>query len=381
MNTGRSPDGAVLTALRILHTESSLGWGGQELRVLDESSGMVGRGHEVTIVAAPESRILNAARMRGLAVRELPIAAKSIRGVLAMRRAFLEFRPSVVNCHSSTDSWTCALAMSLMANAPPLVRTRHISAPIPHNIASRWLYRRATARVVTTGESLRTQVIRETGLDGERVDSVPTGIDLDRFSPGDKTMARRDLGLPVEGFLVGIVATLRSWKGHRYLVDAIATIENSDVCLIVVGGGPGLENLKEQVRLLSIGDRVVLAGEQSDVVPWMRAMDVFVLPSYANEGVPQAIMQAMSCGIPVITTAAGAIPEIVQDDVTGLVVPIRDARAIANAINRLRQDPQRQSRLSEAGLRSARARFSSGVMLDRMEAIFTKAASHHRMRY
>ena len=225
------------------------------------------------------------------------------------------------------------------------------------------------------------QVIRETGLDGERVDSVPTGIDLDRFSPGDKTLARRELGLPAEGFLVGIVATLRSWKGHRYLVDAIATIEDADLRLIVVGGGPGLDNLKEQVRSLSIGDRVVLAGEQSDVVPWMRAMDVFVLPSYANEGVPQAIMQAMSCGIPVITTAAGAIPEIVQDDVTGLVVPIRDAGAIANAINRLRQDPQRQSRLSEAGLRSARARFSSAVMLDRMEAIFTKAASHHRMRY
>lgn len=367
--------------LRILHTESSLGWGGQELRVLDESSGMVSRGHEVTIAAASGSRILEAARNRGLPVCELPLARKSIEGVLAMRRTLLERGPTVVNCHSSTDSWTCALASALMVSPPPLVRTRHISAPIPGNLASRWLYRRATARVVTTGESLRMQVIRETGLDGERVDSVPTGIDLDRFSPGDKTLARRELGLPAEGFLVGIVATLRSWKGHRYLVDAIATIEDADLRLIVVGGGPGLDNLKEQVRSLSIGDRVVLAGEQSDVVPWMRAMDVFVLPSYANEGVPQAIMQAMSCGIPVITTAAGAIPEIVQDDVTGLVVPIRDAGAIANAINRLRQDPQRQSRLSEAGLRSARARFSSAVMLDRMEAIFTKAASHHRMRY
>ena len=373
-STVRSPDGAVLTALRILHTESSLGWGGQELRVLDEASGMVGRGHEVTIAAAPGSRILKAALTRGLTVLEMPLAGKSVAGVLAMRRTFLECLPSVVNCHSSTDSWVCALAARIMSNPPPLVRTRHISAPIPRNLASRWLYRHATGRVVTTGESLRTQVMHETGLEGNRVDSVPTGIDLQRFSPDYKAPARVAIGLPADAFLVGIVATLRSWKGHRYLVDAIAMIDDPDVRLIVVGGGPGRDNLNEQVRALSIGGRVVFAGEQGDVVPWLRALDVFVLPSYANEGVPQAIMQAMACGVPVITTAAGAIPEIVKDDVTGVVVPVRDSGAIANAITMLRIDAERQTRFSDAGRREALLRFSSRLMLDRMETIFMEAA-------
>ncbi len=216
--------------------------------------------------------------------------------------------------------------------------------------------------------------MHETGLEGNRVDSVPTGIDLERFSPADKAPVRDALGLPADAFLVGIVATLRSWKGHRYLVDAIAMIDDPDVRLIVVGGGPGRDNLNEQVRALTIGGRVVFAGEQSDVVPWLRALDVFVLPSYANEGVPQAIMQAMACGVPVITTAAGAIPEIVKDDLTGVVVPVRDSGAIANAINKLRIDTERQTRFSDAGRKEALLRFSSRLMLDRMETIFMEAA-------
>lgn len=371
-------DGPGLTPLRVLHTESSLGWGGQELRVLAESAGLAERGHEVTIAAPPESRILGEAGKRGIPCRALPIAGKSVAGVLAMRRAFLDLRPSVVNCHSSSDSWTCAFAARFVADPPPLVRTRHISAPIPGNVATRWLYRRATAHVVTTGESLRLQVMRETGLGATRVSSVPTGLDLERFSPGDQGQARAALGLPRESFLVGIVATLRSWKGHRYLVEAVGSIADSDLRLIIVGDGPGRDNLREQVGALSLGKRVIFAGEQADVVPWMRSFDVFVLPSYANEGVPQAIMQAMACGIPVITTSVGAIPEIVRDGETGAVIPVRDSSAIANAIGAMRTDPERWNRFAQSGHREAQARFSSAFMLDGMEAVFESVTKQRR---
>ncbi len=378
MTRAPNRDGLVLTSLRVLHAESSLGWGGQELRVLEESAGLAGRGHEVVIAASPESRVLGEARKRGLMHRAVPIAGKSLAGVLAMRRAFIELRPSVVNCHSSADSWLCALAARIVSNPPPIVRTRHISAPIPDNAASRWLYLRATAQVVTTGGSLRDQVMRETGLEAERVISVPTGIDLERFSPGDRAVARTTLGLPSRCFLVGIVATLRSWKGHRYLVEAVASIADRNLHLVIVGDGPGKNNLRDQVRALSIGERVRFAGEQGDVVPWLRALDVFVLPSYANEGVPQAIMQAMACGIPVITTGVGAIPEIVRDDETGAVIPARDSLAIADAITALRLDAGRRIRFAESGRREALQRFSSTVMLDRMEAVFKDATTRRR---
>lgn len=342
------------------------------MRVLAEAQGMTRRGHEVWIGAPAESRIYREAAQRGLPAAALPIGRKSWTGFRALRRCIERLDPHIVNSHSSTDTWLAALT-GLGRNHPPLVRTRHISAPIPQNPATRWLYRRATARVVTTGEALRIQVIEQTGTDPGRVCSVPTGIDLDVFKPGDRHAARSRLGLPIDAFTVGIVATLRSWKGHVHLVRAMAQVR--EVHLVIVGDGPLGEHIARQVEQSGLTARVTLAGHQADVVPWMHSLDVLALPSYANEGVPQAIMQAMACGLPVITTAAGGIGEIACDGVNALVVPMRDANAIAAAIARIKESPALRVRLGEAGLARAKAEFSIERMLDRMEAVFSRAIS------
>jgi glycosyltransferase involved in cell wall biosynthesis len=252
---------------------------------------------------------------------------------------------------------------------------------VRRNAATRWIYGRAMAHVVTTGESLRLQLMADADLGDEHVSSVPTGIDLGLFSPGNRAIAREQLGLPMDRFIVGIVATLRSWKGHRYLVDAIAAMQGaagqpagtSAVSLAIVGDGPGRDNLREQVRALGLEKQVIMPGNQDNVVPWLRAMDAFALPSYANEGVPQSIMQAMACGVPVVTTPVGAIGEIVRDGETGLMVAPRDALALAAALERLRRDPALRGRLSAAGLAQAREVFSAERMVDAMERSFVSA--------
>lgn len=361
--------------MKILHTESSCGWGGQELRVLNEAAGMMRRGHEVLIAAPPESRIFEEASRHGVPVRALPIRKKTLRGLRAMRALLTTMAPTVVNTHSSTDTWTVALASIGLKNAPPLVRTRHISAPIPDNFSSRWLYRSATASVVTTGEALRLQVMREVGLDADRVTSVPTGIDLERFCAGDRLAARRELGLPEQGVIIGIVATLRSWKGHRYLVDAMTGPGLEQAHLLIVGDGPGRDNLTAQIAANGLQQRATMPGNQADVVPWLRAMDIFVLPSYANEGVPQALMQAMATGIPVVTTAVGAIGELVRPDETGLVVTPQNVSAIQAALLRLIGDAALRERLSTAALTHVRRHCSQENMLERMEAVFNSTVA------
>jgi glycosyltransferase involved in cell wall biosynthesis len=359
--------------LRIVHTESSCGWGGQELRVIVESEGMLARGHEVCIVAPQESRIFGETRRRGIPSRSAPIARKGLRGLWALRSVLAERWADVVNSHSSTDSWLAALALMTLSGAPRLVRTRHVSTPIPGHALNRWLYGSAAAHVVTTGERLREQVMRETGLGAARVSSVPTGIDLKRFVPGSRGEARARLGLPADAFVVGIVATLRSWKGHRYLVDALAGAP--ETTLVMVGDGPGADNLRAQVKALGIEARVRMPGNQDDVVPWLQAFDVFALPSYANEGVPQAIMQAMACRIPVVTTPVGSISEIVSDGSTGLFVEPQNAESLRAALERLRIDPAFRERLARAGYEGAQSRFGAAIMLDRMERIFLDAAA------
>src|SRR5256712_7712597 len=218
--------------MKILHTESSCGWGGQEIRILDEARGMSGRGHEVAIVAPREARIYEAALKRGLHVEALPIARKNLDGVLAVRRWLQAHPVDVINSHSSTDSWLAALACATLAGAPAIVRTRHISASVPTNLPTRWLYRAATRHVVTTSGSLRLQLIRDHGLAPEGTSSIPTGIDAARFIPGPRDAARGLTGLPPDRRLVGIVATLRSWKGHRYLIEALSQLPE-DVGLVI----------------------------------------------------------------------------------------------------------------------------------------------------
>jgi glycosyltransferase involved in cell wall biosynthesis len=358
--------------LIIVHTESSLGWGGQEIRILSESQGMIRRGHRVTILCPAEARLFSEAPAWGVPAVALPIARKRVAGLKALVEWFRENRCDVVNTHSSTDSWLAALALVALGRPFPIVRTRHISARVPRNPLSKWLYARAAARVVTAGEALKRRLVEENGIPAARIESVPTGMDAARYRPGSRAAARAKLGLAESATLVGIVATLRSWKGHRFLLEAMQQVPET-IALAIVGDGPQREALERQVHALGLDARVRMAGDQADVLPWLQALDIFALPSYANEGVPQALVQAMLCGLPCITTAAGSIPELATHEATALVVPPRDAGALAGAIRRLAANEGLRRELGEAARRHCVENFSYERMLDRMEAIYRGA--------
>jgi len=364
--------------MRIVHTEASCGWGGQEIRILTEAAGMQARGHEVMLLCPAEARIYTEAGRRGQHVEALPIARKSLRGVLAMRRWLREHEVDVINTHSSTDTWIAALACLTIKRAPPIVRTRHISSAIPNNLATRWLYTRATRHIVTTGEKLREQLISNNGYPAAQITSVPTGIDTTRFVPGDKTAARRRLGLDESKRYIGIVATLRSWKGHHHLLEAYASLDAPDWQLLIVGDGPRRAFLEAMIADLKLADRVRMVGQQENAEVWLQALDIFCLPSYANEGVPQAILQAMLTELPIVTTPIGAILEAVSDGETALVVPPQDVKMLGIAIERLMRDDALGKRLGVAARTRALARFSIDDMLDRMERVFKQVTETAR---
>jgi glycosyltransferase involved in cell wall biosynthesis len=359
--------------LSIVHTESSLGWGGQEIRILSEAQGLIARGHEVKLICPPEARIYGEAPAWGLPVIGLPIARKGVRGLRSLLGWFKANRCDVVSTHSSTDSWLAALSLRMLGRPYPMVRTRHISAPVPKNAPTRWLYTRATSRIVTAGEALKKELVERNGFPAERIDSVPTGVDAQRYRSGDRAAARKALGLPGEKTLVGIVATLRSWKGHRYLVEAFASLPDS-VALVMVGDGPQRAALEAVVDKLGLRSRTTFAGNQRDVVPWLQALDVFALPSYANEGVPQALLQAMLVELPCVTTDAGSIPELALDGRTALVVPPEQVLPLRQALERLIGDPGLRKTLGSAAREHCEAAFSYERMLDRMEQLYRSVA-------
>jgi len=217
-------------------------------------------------------------------------------------------------------------------------------------------------------------VIAETGVEPQRAVSIPTGIDLATFRPGDRHAARRALGLALDAPIVGIVATLRSWKGHRYLMQALCAMRRPEVTLVVVGDGPQREALGELAASLAIAGQVRFAGHQAEVAPWLQSFDVFCLPSYANEGVPQALMQAMACALPVVTTAVGSIDEIVTNGDTGIIVPAQNDMRLRVELSNLLDDAPRRAALGARAHGQAHARFGEELMVERMIEVFAGAA-------
>jgi glycosyltransferase involved in cell wall biosynthesis len=364
--------------LRILHTESSTGWGGQEIRVLTEAQGMLERGHRVSLLTPASGEIYAAARRRNIPVAALPIEKKRLPALAAMTRWLREHRGDfdVINTHSSTDAWLTALASRIAGGAPPVVRTRHVSTAVATNFATRWLYQRASAHVVTTGEALRRQLAEKNGFDLTRITSVRTGIDLSLFKPLDKARCRRKLEFDARPAL-GIVATLRDWKGHDYLLDAWTLLrpDFAEWQLVIIGDGPQRARLEKRVQDEGLAATVRFAGNQDNVAEWLNGLEFFTLPSFGDEGVPQGIMQAMACGLAVVSTPVGAIEEAVQRGRTGMIVEPRNAQALADALGALMANSALRRAMGEAGRAYAREHFGIDAMLDKMEAVFRRVVT------
>ncbi|NHB87626.1 glycosyltransferase family 4 protein [Photorhabdus tasmaniensis] len=359
--------------LNILHTESSCGWGGQEIRILTESQGMIKRGHKVVIVCCPNSNIYREAKSYGVPVVALPIEKKRRSSFLAMRHWLKkEGRQfDIINTHSSTDSWLIALACTTLRHMPPMVRTRHVSTQVSNSMTTRWLYLKACRHIATTGEKLRQHLHANNRYPLQHMTSVPTGINLDRFRPEDKQVCRQRIGIQDKPTL-GVVATMRTWKGHRYLLESWKVLHQKypDWQLLFVGDGPQRKSLEPLVKREGLSDSVIFLGNRQDVPDCLNAMDLFALPSFGNEGVPQGIMQAMACGIPVVSTSVGAITEAVVDGETGYIVEPRNAELLTESLELLIHNNELRLQFSHSSLERAIALFGVDNMLDKMEKIF-----------
>ncbi|HEJ9417745.1 TPA: glycosyltransferase family 4 protein [Proteus mirabilis] len=366
------------SVLSILHTESSCGWGGQEIRILTESQGMVQRGHHVTLVCCPNSKIAKAAPDYGVEVVTLPIEKKRGSALMALRNWLKVHRQQfdVINTHSSTDAWLVALSCASLRHSPAIVRTRHVSTDVSRSLLTRWLYLSSSAHIVTTGEKLRQTLHQYNRFPLSQMTSVPTGIDLEKFSPQNKQQAREKIGVPNKPTL-GIVATMRVWKGHKYLIEAWKTLhlQFPDWQLLLVGDGPQRKNLQPMVKLAGLEESVFFLGNRNDVPDCLNAMDLFALPSFGNEGVPQGIMQAMACGLPVVSTTVGAISEAVIDGKTGFTLAPQVQETLINYLAKLMASDELRQQMGQASLAHAKAQFGLDNMLDKMEKIFINAIS------
>lgn len=359
---------------RIVHSEASLGWGGQEHRVLAELQGFQRRGSEVWLLAPERSTLFKRAEQAGIPVYAQRFDQRLLLpfNVLRIAKWLLDNRIQVVNTHSSRDGWMLTLA-SRIAHVPLVIRSRHFDVPIPNRSLSRLVYKDWTHHVITTSELIREKLLATFDLPAGDVTTLPTGIDFGRFNPTGPRAVLPLPPLPAGTPLIGMVSVIRYAKGAQVLAGAARLLRDQGlrVHCVIVGEGSSRGYLEGVIAELGVQDLFTLVGHREDVPEVMRALDVIAIPSF-HEAVPQSGLQALACGVPVVASDVGGIPSIIKHGLTGRLVPPQDASALARALRETLEQRERNRDMTSAGLELVRREHGLEMMLDRVEEIYER---------
>jgi glycosyltransferase involved in cell wall biosynthesis len=325
-------------------------------------------GHRVLIGCKKGSPLIDVMREVGLEVRPLPISGKlNLRGPLYVAALARHARAAVIHSQLSTAAWHSSFAGRVLG-VPTVAHVRALNSP--------FFYRWAT-RVIAVSQAVKQHLV-DHGLDGRKIDVVYNGIDPARyFLPSTRDEARRTLGLPAKGSVVGVVAHLSAKKGHLLFLDAFARIaaRHPDTTVLFVGDGDERERLCAHVRCLGLTDRVIFAGFQRDVLPYYAAMDLVVLPSVEMEGLGRALQEGGLLRRPGIGTQLGGMPEVIRDGETGFIVPVGDVQALADRMHTLLEDPALREKMGAAAHEYITATFTVQAMVSGTLAVYERAGA------
>lgn len=286
-------------------------------------------------------------------------------------------RPDVIHAHNPSAGATAAIARQL-ANRPEIgiVTTYHGVAPERLGLATRAM---ALASDVVVGVSpAATTALRAAGLRPERSATILNAVDVEPQRP--RSAIRAELGIPDDAEIVVTVGRYAPEKNQALLLDALALLAPTrpNVYALIVGHGILEGDLRDRVAHLGL-ERAHITGPRFDAIDVMAACDVFALSS-DSEGFPLALLEAMSVGLPVVTTDVGGVRDAVADGVNGLVVPARDAQALADALTALLDHPGRGAELGAAAKRFVAEHCSVQAMVDGYLELYSDVASPGRRR-
>jgi glycosyltransferase involved in cell wall biosynthesis len=349
-----------VTRLRVLHLDSGTTWRGGQQQVLLLAKGQRARGHEPIVAAPPNSPLLEKARAVGVAVFAIPMRAEyDLFSARRLRARIRTWEPHLVHAHDAR-SHAIALIALLGAHRTPLIVTRRVPF-VPSS--ARLKYGPRVAAFIAISDAVR-QAMVSAGIEPHRIEVVNSGIELptDSVHPRDW---RAEAGWPKDTVVCGIVGSMTAEKGLSDLPQIVAALSPElfeRLGLVLIGGRDDQSPVP--------GLRTLSTGFVDDVAPAIAGLDVLWHPSYA-EGLGTAVIEAMAAGVPAVAYSVGGIPEVVEDGVTGLLVPPRDTKAFADAATRLAEDRELRTSLGAAARRRA-SRFTADAMVDGTQAVYDR---------
>ena len=357
--------------MKVLHVESGRHLYGGALQVVFLLQGLARHAGARHVLACPEgSAIAAAARPHAARVHELALGGDTDLGTLGrLRRLIRAERPDLVHLHSrrGSDLWG---GLAARLEGVPAVLSRRVDNPEPRAWAA--LKYRLYRRVIAISQGIRRVLLAE-GLAPERVVCVHSAVDTRRYRPGcaDPGWLRREFGLPTDGAVLAMVAQFIPRKGHRVLLDALPAVwaAQPKCRVLLFGQGPEHAAIAAEVARRGWADRVRLPGFRDDLERVLPCVDLVVHPA-ALERHGESLLQAAACGVALVATRAGGIPEVVEDGVNGTLVAPGDAAALGAATAQLLGDPPLRARFGEAGRALALERFSVDAMVDGNRAVY-----------
>jgi len=319
--------------IKVLHTEWSDGWGGQEIRIINEMIALRNKGVEVYLACKEESKIKEKAFENNIEVFILPFRGNiDFKTMFSLIKIIKENKINIVNTHSGKDTWVGGIAAKI--SGIKFIRTRHLSNKIRN---SRFNFINELADFIfTTGESIRGDMIKYNRINPKKILSIPTGIDHEKFNILNYNInAEREFyGINQGDIAIGIIAVLREFKRHEIFLEAAKEIikKNSSIKFFIAGDGPRRFIIENLIKNYSLENNVILLGHINNPERLLAALDIFVLTSDSKEGVPQSVNQALMMNTCVIATDVGSTKDL-YDESNFFLIKSNDTNEIISIIN------------------------------------------------
>ena len=363
-----------------LHIDTARTWRGGQNQVLLTVLGMRALGHRAMLVAHGAGELRQRAQ-EGLELIPLaPKAEMDLNAAWRLSRLIKQVQPDILHAHDPHGVAMAALALSMSGvrtprPLPPLVASRRVDFHMKGNALSRWKYAQVDL-FICASDAVRNIVIAD-GVPATRAVTIHEGIDLGRVDAAPAADLHAELWLPHGAPIVGNVAALVPHKGQRHLIEAAAIVIQKvpDARFVIAGEGELRPQLERQIKEHHLEKHVFLAGFRPDILSVHKGFDIFAMSS-VTEGLGTSLLDAMACGKPIVATTAGGMPEVVSDGRTGLLVPPRDHRAMADALIKLLTDSAMRAEMGAAGLARVRAKFSAERMVQETLDVYRRVAMH-----
>ncbi|QQS40168.1 MAG: glycosyltransferase family 4 protein [Acidobacteriota bacterium] len=358
--------------LRIALVSTEAGWYGGERQAYLLAKILREKGHSCTGIVRKGGQLAQRLERAGVPIVTFKGRGRDPMSLMTIRRELKRLDPDIIQFNDGQAMNSGPLA-SLGLSAVKIA-ARRVDFPI--RSVSR--YRRGVDLVFCVSEAIR-EVCIESGIPGSMLRVVAEGVDPTRMESGDRSKGRASLYIGEDVPLLLSVARISLHKGHEFLVKAMKKVaaRRPDAMLALAGEGDLFESVKEQVSDLGLTEQIRFLGYRSDVPDLMKAADLFILPSIM-EGLGTSVIDAMFAGIPIVTTEAGGIPELVrqregEEGPCAWIVPPADPDSLSDAILEAMENEEERDRRSARALERANREFTAEAMAERTLAAYREA--------